>query len=69
MISLKKNKEFDKKRQEYNLKIHEMVLDMINKYPELRYNQILSILEIDTQAFNEEPWETYRKMRVKNIAE
>lgn len=60
---------FKEKRHEYNLKIQKEVSKLINKYPELRYGQIMVILGIDNLDFNEEPWVTYEKMRVRNITE
>ena len=58
-------KEFDKKRVEYNKKIHELISNVIINHPYLRYNQIMTILECDQSKFYEEPWETYERLLTK----
>lgn len=53
------------KRQEYNIKCLNVLNDIISKHPELRFGQILAILKLDGDIFNEESVDTYE--RIKNI--
>lgn len=50
-------------RQEYNTKILDELSDIITNYPSLRFCQILSILRCDGDNFNEEPEDTYNRIK------
>ena len=64
-LDLQKFKEKVEKRQEYNIKCLNVLGDIILKQPELRFGQILAILKLDGDIFNEESVDTYE--RIKNI--
>lgn len=55
-------------RQKYNICILKLVADMVKKYPDLRFHQILQILEIenpgDEDLFNEESKLTFEKIKL-----
>ena len=53
------------KRQEYNVKCLDIIRDMVLRYPDLRFGQILSILNLNGDIFNEESVDTYE--RIKDI--
>lgn len=53
------------KRQEYNVKCLDIIRDMVLRYPDLRFGQILSILNLNGDIFNEESADTYE--RIKDI--
>ena len=63
--SLKDFKKKAEKRQEYNIKCLNIVRNMIFNQPDLRFGQILAILKLDGDIFNEESVDTYE--RIKNI--
>lgn len=63
--TLKEFKEKAKKRQEYNIKCLKIVRNMVFNQPDLRFGQILAILKLDGDIFNEESVDTYE--RIKNI--
>lgn len=49
-----------KSRQEYNMKILDLLKEGIQKYPTIRFCQLLNIFKIgDSDKFNEEPIKTY----------
>lgn len=52
-------------RRKYNFKIIVELIKIIIKHPELRFCQILSILELDKDNFYEEPDRTLS--RIKSI--
>ena len=49
-------------RSYYNGKILEALFDVLSKHPELRFCQLLTILDLDKDRFYEEPDKTYRKI-------
>ena len=55
-------------RQKYNICILKLVADMVKQYPDLRFHQILQILEIenpgDEDLFNEESKVTFEKIKL-----
>ena len=55
-------------RQKYNICILKLVADMVKQYPDLRFHQILQILEIETpddeDLFNEESKVTFEKIKL-----
>ena len=55
-------------RQKYNICILKLVADMVKQYPDLRFHQILQILEIenpgDEDLFNEESKLTFEKIKL-----
>lgn len=57
-------------RQKYNICILKLVADMVKQYPDLRFHQILQILEIekpgDEDLFNEESKVTFEKIKFFN---
>ena len=50
-------------RKYWNWKIIVLIWCLIYKYPDLRFCQILSILDLDRDRFYEEPDETYSKLK------
>ena len=54
-----------KQRQSANLNILQDIKFIIEQYPELRFCQILSILGLDKDKFNEESVVTLNKVRMK----
>lgn len=63
--ALKEFKENVEKRQEYNIKCLKIIRNMVFNQPDLRFGQILAILKLDGDIFNEESVDTYE--RIKNI--
>lgn len=63
--ALKEFKEKVAKRQEYNIKCLEIIGNMVLSQPDLRFGQILAMLKLDGDIFNEESVDTYE--RIKNI--
>ena len=55
-----------RKRRTSNLEILEYIRKIVEAYPELRFTQILTILELDKDKFNEESVITLK--HVKQIA-
>ena len=56
------NKETNNERQMYNLKILEILKSYVLSYPDLRFNQIISnlnIIDVDDLSFYRESKETY----------
>lgn len=55
-------------RQKYNICILKLIADVVKKYPDLRFHQILQILEIenpgDEDLFNEESKVTFEKIKL-----
>ncbi len=64
-FDLQKFKEKAEKRQECNIKCLNIVRNMVFNHPDLRFGQILAILKLDGDIFNEESVDTYE--RIKNI--
>jgi hypothetical protein len=58
------SKDFDRQRQEANLKILEYIKEYINNNPQLRFIQILWNLDITNHQdrFNEEPQQTLKRI-------
>lgn len=59
-------KEFKKdvaKRQEYNIKCLNIIRNMVFNHPDLRFGQILAILKLDGDIFNEESVDTYERIK------
>lgn len=63
--ALKEFKEKVEERQEYNIKCLKIIKNMVFSQPDLRFGQILAILKLDGDIFNEESVDTYE--RIKNI--
>lgn len=55
-------------RQKYNICILKLIADVVKQYPDLRFHQILQILEIETpddeDLFNEESKVTFEKIKL-----
>ena len=52
-----------KSRQEYNMKILDLLKENIQKYPTIRFCQLLNIFKIgDSDKFNEESIKTYNEI-------
>lgn len=69
MMNLDELKKMIESRQECNKEILSILMDIVEKYPELRFQQILSILNIDNDGFYIESCDTleYLKNRVKGL--
>lgn len=69
MMNLNEIKKTIESRQECNKEILSILTDIVEKYPELRFQQILSILNIDNDGFYIESCDTleYLKNRVKGL--
>lgn len=69
MMNLDELKKTIESRQECNKEILSILMDIVEKYPELRFQQILSILNIDNDGFYIESCDTleYLKNRVKGL--
>lgn len=63
--ALNEFKEKAKTRQEYNYKCLDVLREMVEKYPDWRFMQILSNTGIDEIDFYEESVDTFNK--IKNI--
>lgn len=61
--TLKEFKEKVKTRQEYNYKCLDILKEMVEKYPDWRFMQILSNTGIDEINFYEESVDTFNKIR------
>lgn len=58
--SLRQQEVMVKSRQEYNMKILDLLKEKIQKYPTIRFCQLLNIFRIgDSDKFNEESIKTY----------
>lgn len=68
-MNLNELKKTIESRQECNKEILSILMDIVEKYPELRFQQILSILNIDNDGFYIESCDTleYLKNRVKGL--
>lgn len=64
-MDLERIKEKIEKRQEYNIKCLNLLRDMILSHPELRFGQILYILDLNGDIFNEESVDTYERIKEK----
>jgi hypothetical protein len=64
--ALKEFKEKVEERQEYNIKCLKIIKNMVFSQPDLRFGQILAILKLDGDIFNEESVDTYERI-IKNI--
>ena len=51
------------RRQEYNKKIIKLLELVVEKYPDLRFCQILSTLDLDKNNFHEESDVTYKVIK------
>lgn len=66
-------KEQIKKRQEYNRKLVNLLSELVEKYPQLRFGQILYVFDFITRngelfdPFNEESYETYQRIMKKGL--
>lgn len=49
-------------RHKYNRLIIDELISIINEHPELRFRQILTILNLDNDGFYEESVTTYQKL-------
>lgn len=67
--SLNEFKEKAKMRQEYNFKCLDVLKEMIEKYPDWRFTQILFNVGLAEDRFYEESVDTYElmKMVIKNV--
>lgn len=54
-------------RKKYNLLIVWDLISIIIKHPDLRFCQILSILELDRDRFNEEPDTTLKRIHDSDL--
>ena len=52
-----------KKRQTANLEIISLLSNIVEKYPELRFCQILTILNLDKDKFYEESVDTLKELQ------
>jgi len=52
-------------RQPFNLRIVDLLKEIIENNPDLRFTQILSMLELDKDKFYEEPHITLTNMEMK----
>jgi len=52
-----------KRRQEYNYKCLDILKEMVENYPDMRFMQILSNVGIDEIDFYEESVDTFNKIR------
>ena len=60
---MKELNDFDKKRLQYNIKVNNLINKTIRAYPQIRITQLMTILNIGNGTFNEEPWETYKRIK------
>ena len=51
------------KRGEYNRKCIELISKVCEAYPELRLGQVLAILNLNVDIFNEEPVDTFTRIK------
>lgn len=51
------------RREEENKKILEFLKDTLEKNPDLRFEQLIWILDQGEDRFYEEPWETLRRWK------
>lgn len=70
MMNLNEIKKKIESRQDCNKEILSILMDIVEKYPELRFQQILSILNLDNDGFYIESCDTleYLKNRVNNCS-
>ncbi len=61
--ALKGFKKKEKERQEYNIKCLKIIENMVFSQPDLRFGQILAILKLDGDIFNEESVDTYERIK------
>ncbi len=55
--------ELDLNRQIYNQKILDLITNYLSKYPCIRFNQLMYIINETNDYFNEEPWDTYERLK------
>lgn len=55
--------ELDLNRQIYNQKILDLITKYLSKYPCIRFNQLIYIINGTKDYFNEEPWDTYERLK------
>lgn len=61
--SLKNFKKKEKERKQYNIRCLKIIRNMVYSHPELRFGQILAILKLDGDIFNEESVDTYNRIK------
>lgn len=57
--------ELDINRQIYNQKILDLITKYLSKHPYIRFNQLMYIINETNDYFNEEPWDTYERIKNK----
>lgn len=57
--------ELDINRQIYNQKILDIITNYLSKYSCIRFNQLMYIINETNDYFNEEPWDTYERIKNK----
>lgn len=55
--------ELDLNRQIYNQKILDYIIEFLGKHPYMRFNQMMYIINGTNDYFNEEPWDTYERLK------
>ena len=58
-------KKLNEKRKLYNTLILNKLYDILDKNPDLRFNQIMYIVNGTDDHFNEEPWVTLKRINEK----
>lgn len=58
-------KKLNEKRVLYNSMILNKLYDILDKNPDLRFNQLMYIINSTDDYFNEEPWATYKRISEK----
>jgi hypothetical protein len=59
--------EIDLNRQIYNQKILDLITNLLSKHPYIRFNQLMYIINETNDYFNEEPWDTYERIKNKSL--
>ena len=57
--------ELDVNRQIYNQKILDLITRFLSNHPYLRFNQLMYVINETNDYFNEEPWDTYERIKKK----
>lgn len=57
--------ELDLNRQIYNQKILDLITNFLSNNPYIRFNQLMYIINETNDYFNEEPWDTYERIKDK----
>lgn len=58
-------KKLQEKREQHNSLILNKLHDILDKNPDLRFNQLMYIINDTNDYFNEEPWVTYKRISEK----